>query len=1359
MNDNTFVIQGNLFTRDFLAEAVTSTPEWLSLSDDAVSNFFSIISGIFRLFPTSPTTNEAQTEDDLIWPILYQLGWSDYLRQQNLAARGRDDVPDGLLFLDEAKKIQANSHTEQWRRYAHGAAIVESKRWLRPLDRRSSGRRGVEETSAPSTQMLRYLRRAEDLASGELRWGILTNGAKWRLYYQGAKSVSEDFFEIDLAAVMGVGDPGLFSLNPNEQTYWLRVFMLVFRRIGFQVTGPSSTTFHQRALEQGHFYEERVASSLSGLVYEKVFPEMLRAVASAAPSAPLEEVRNAALILLYRLLFILYAEDRSLLPTNERRYVGYSLRTRVREDVGRRKSHNDTFSDTASRYWAVIDDLTRAIDKGDTSIGLPPYNGGLFDDVRTPLLTRIRIADATMADIIDALSFQRVNNERRYINYRDLSVQQLGSIYERLLERELVKEDDVAVLRPNIFARKASGSYYTPDDLVRLTIKQTLEPLISARMNAFRQRAEELSADTRPTERRLALLGQLDPAMQLLELKICDPAMGSGHFLVSLVDFLADQVISAMAEAEVMVDWDDYVSPLSERIATIRNTILANADLNNWTVDVDQLDDRHIIRRMVLKRCVFGVDKNPMAVELAKVSLWLHTFTVGAPLSFLDHHLRAGDSLFGAWVSDTMAAVVRRRGKPLLLHKSITEATGSAAAMRIIEGLTDAEIAEAKNSSDVFNGIKLKTESLDRFMAILHALDWLDLKDSHDKEAVQAWLDGVFGDAIDVVLGKSTVPTTRSEGKRFSSILESAQALVDEQLFMNWQVAFPGVWKDWENEELSGGFDAIIGNPPWDRMKLQEVEWFAARRQDIAMLQRAADRKIAVAELNERNDPLARDYTKASSRAEAAIRVARKGGDYPLLSGGDLNIYSLFVEKAALLIKSTGMVGLVTPIGIGTDKTSAKFFSELASRHRLKAFLAFENRKGWLFKDVHHEDQPTVIIFGKTDGSFPEFSFGVKLRQIPDDAYLQSHKLTGEACKRINPNTGTVPIFRSSRDAEITSSIYAKLPILADRSSSETVKAWPVTYATMFHMTNQSKLFRRRDELEGVEGAYPIGGQIWDSGTGRWHPLFEGKMISNYNHRYAGVRSNSKNISGQGVGEHSSEEQLASPTFVPEPRFWVAEAHLKMRTKFAIAFNDVCNTNNARSIIASFVPFAAFGNTLPLLLPDDASVAAKMPVLLANLNSIVCDYVARQKIQSRHLNKYIIEQIPVVSASAADSTLLGTKTASAIINEAVLELTYTSENMASFAQDMGYVDNFGGVLRPFAWDNSRRIMLRAKLDAVFFCLYGITDREDVEYIYSTFPIVEKNELIEHNRYISRDMCLAWINALKAGKPDADIRLQ
>ena len=935
----------------------------------------------------------------------------------------------------------------------------------------------------------------------------------------------------------------------------------------------------------------------------------------------------------------------------------------------------------------------------------------------------------------------------------------MGSIYERLLEQEIVRDGDEIVVRPNIFARKDSGSYYTPDDLVSLIAAETLEPLAHARMDAFAAEASELASSPLPEDRRMGRLKRLDPAEKLLELKTCDPAMGSRHFLVNLVDHLADRVIAAMAEAEAV--WDGYVSPLTERIDVIRNTIVANAEDRDWAVDPAQLDDRHIVRRMVLKRCVYGVDKNPMAVELAKVSLWLHTFTVGAPLSFLDHHLRCGDSLFGAWVRPAVEKAEQQGN--LFLKGPLSRATRSASSMQIIEGLTDAEIAEAHRSADVFAEVAEMTASLNAFLSLLYAFDWMNLRGQDNTSAYLAYPNGAFGDPIDIAQGAAVELAGGEHTERFSRLLDTARKLNGNERFLHWQVAFPGVWSDWDAPGLTGGFDAVIGNPPWDRMKLQQVEWFAARRREIAMAPRAADRKRMIARLKQTGDLLADDYATASDRAVAALRIARTSGDYPLLSKGDVNLYSLFVERAMALAKPGGMVGLLVPSGIASDKTAARFFKSVATEGRLKALYDFENRR------TRHAAPP---FFPDVDSRFKFCVFAASPSPVPGDArcafFLQSvselsdpdrcFTLTAESFARVNPNTGTAPIFRSRRDAELTSAIYDRLPVLVDHSSGEAVKAWPVKYLRMFDMTNDSGLFCTRVELEENEGAYRIGGNRFDSPAGEWVPLYEGKMVQAFDHRAAGIAVNLANVHRPAQPEPATLEQHENPSWLPDPQFWVSErATDKPKAPFLLGFKHVTSATNIRSMIAALIPDAGAGNSLPLLVGDNnRPLSTGLAVtILANLNSLTLDFVLRQKVQGQNLNWFILEQLPVVPPARYEAVRFGPKTATELVREAVLELTYTAHDMAPFARDMGHVDEAGEVLPPFHWDEERRLLLRAKLDAIYFHLYGVTNRDDIRYVYSTFPVVERQETAAYGRYRSRDLCLAWTNTLAAGHPDAD----
>jgi len=1347
-----------------LVEAVTATSAYGAVD---VASLRAKIEGIAAKFPQNARTNESQTEDDFIWPVLAALGWSESLRQQNLTVLGRDDVPDGLLFADSDAKASANAQGDQWRRYAHGLAVVESKRWARPLDRAS----GRDEATAPSTQMLRYLRRIDDLTTGKLRWGILTNGTKWRLYWAGARSVSEEFLEIDLGRVLALdGGDDLFA-SDADRNHWLRVFAVMFARDAFIKEGPDDRSFHERARAAAAFYEERVAASLSKLVFEQVFPSLATAIANAAPQAPLQDVREASLVLLYRLLFLLYAEDRDLLPVNDNRYDDYALRP-LRIDVGRRISEGDALSSSASRIWGHIEDLSRIIDKGDVSVGIPPYNGGLFAGDGASLLESVRIADSVMAPALDALSYERSTGERRYINYRDLSVQQLGSIYERLLEFEIVRDESGALaVRPNLFARKNTGSYYTPDELVGLILDETLEPLITERLVAFRTALDRLNAkDAEDYQRRE--LRDADPANAILSLRVCDPAMGSGHFLVSLVDTLADHVLDAMAEAASLGADLAYISPLADKIEDIRTTILKNARAANWTIDEAQLDDRHIVRRMVLKRCVYGVDKNPMAVELAKVALWLHTFTVGAPLSFIDHHLRVGDSLFGLWVRDAIDKAGALGGE-LLWNEALKNAERQARAMKTIEMATDAEIAEAHRSAEMWTDVEFQTGPLDSFVSFMHALDWLRLS-AAETGLVRLWLDGQFGEPLSIARGKAQPAPVRAkleEVEAFTAVWERARALIGEERFLNWQIAFPGVWDNWASNTREGGFDAVVGNPPWDRVKLQQIEWFAARRPKIALAPRASDRTRMIAKLKTDGDPLWNDFTHAEQRAIDTARIARQSGHYPLLSGGDTNLNSLFVERAHALVKPGGLVGLLIPSGIASDQSSSVFFRKVTGGKQVHRVIDFFNRRydgSLFFPDVYYRFKFCAYIAGGAERTFDGASYGFFIRDLdeigdPDRVF----PITAEEISRINPNSGTAPIFRSRRDKEITSAIYSRLPVLVDRWSGDGGAVWPLRYVRMLDMANDSGRFRTRTELETGESAWPIGSNRYQSAEGEWVPLYEGKMVQAFDHRAADIVLAEANVFRSGQGADLSDDDHRDPSRQPIPRYWVkgADSGWAAPTDWCLALKDVTSVTNRRTTITAIIPRFGAGHTLPVLFPSadgGPSYANSAPLVVANLNCVILDYLARQKVHGNHLAWYLLEQLPVVPP-AGYARLFGTKSAADIVREAVLELSYTAHDLAPFALDLGHVDANGDVLPPFIWDEHRRLHLRAKLDALYFILYGIEDpddpalsRDDIRYIYSTFPIVEREEAARWGNYRSRDLCLAWINALMAGRPDAAV---
>ncbi len=1351
---------GQIFTHYFLTDGIRETPEWNdSVADRAAFDVFR--EGIARCYEAlrqSHDPNEAFTEQDLIRPALDLLGWNDYLPQQG-AARN-EDIPDHLLFADAASKVQANSRTDSQERYLDALAIEESKRFGLPLDNRDGSDRVQRGT--PHGQILRYLSTAESVTDGRIRWGILTNGGVWRLYDHRARPRASGYYEADLADLL---EPG----NADA----LRVFYLLLRRTSFVPEPGATTTFLERALAEGKRYEEQVAHDLSGVVFERVFPKLIDAIARESES-DLIESRDAALIFLYRLLFVLYAEDRGLLPVNDARYDDYGLRKRVRDDIARRMADEDAFSARVANYWNRLVDLFRIIDEGDASIGLPPYNGGLFAPETAPLLDEIRLSDADVAPIIHDLSHSRdAQGVRRFVNYRDMSVQQLGSIYERLLEREPVRDDEGRiVVRPNSYARKDSGSFYTPQELVDLIVERTLKPLAEERLSIFEKKAAELASDRRPKAQREAELRKLDPAEAVLDLKVLDPAMGSGHFLVTAVDFLSDYIAELIEYVPAAPQWVDgeYESPLVERVEAIRSEIIRRAEESNWLLDKAQLTDQAIVRRMVLKRCIYGVDKNRLTVELAKVSLWLHSLTVGAPLSFLDHHLRCGDSLIGLRVQEAVQDM-HRLGGGLFSGSAIAGAEAATTGMQRIEDMSDSDIAEVRESASLFSIVEETTANLRDLLGFFCGWRWLTAGMKKKAQATfEAPLLKTLGQQSEHVyellahgpeyLGDDTPGSDDASWDVFCKRWREARTIADREGFLHWEVAFPGVWRRWQDVRPEGGFDAIIGNPPWDKIKLQEVEWFATRTPELALAPTAAARKKGIRQLREQGSSLATDFDAAKARSDQLGCLVRESGHYPLLIGRDINLYSLFVERALSLVKPDGFVGLLTPSGIYGDKTAARFFQSVSTTGRLSGLFDFENRRPGtdlppFFPDVDSRFKFCALIFGGEARRFErtECAFFLHdIQTIHDED--RCFPLTPDDFDLVNPNTGTAPISRTRRDAEIMRRIYERHPVLVDRSGDGERKAWPVKYVTMFHMTKHSHLFRTATQLND-EGFYPVAGNRWKRGEELYLPLYEGKMVQAFDHRAASVVVNPENLNRPAQPHEATLPEHTNPDWLPAPQFWVSEEIIAWpeHLGWAVAFKDVTAPTNVRTAIASLVPRSGFGNTLPLLMPDTAGVVAYQGdavLFVACLNSFVLDFVSRQKVHAQHLNWFVVEQLPVLKISEYDRPF-GGKTARELVRDHVLRLTYTAHDMRSFARDLGYDGP------PFVWDEEERRHLRARLDALYFHLYGL-DRKDAEYVLSTFPIVRREDEKQFGRYRTRDLILAYMNALAAGDTETVVAM-
>ncbi|MDP1646964.1 MAG: Eco57I restriction-modification methylase domain-containing protein [Rubrivivax sp.] len=1391
-------MQGQLFSQDFLLRGIQETPPWQNLADAEFDAFEAALRGIFVGLDGHSTINEAQTEQLVIERVLREIGWADdYLPQVNLSGKRREDVPDILLFPDSAAKARAIAESKDDRRYRHGLAILEAKRWLRPLDRGESG--DATDPGAPSSQMLRYLSRVDVVSDRRMKWGVLSNGGVWRLYWQDARSRAEEFFEIDLAALLGIAGTQR-ELDGFEPAHGLRLFFLLFHRAAFltQAWDDANRSFHAYARNEARLYEEKVSQDLGARVFGEIFPQLAQALARGDLQAAkqktgygqftrqqftreyLDEVREAALILLYRLLFLFYAEDRNLLPVRDARYHAYSVR-RLRERVRDDKDAGKPLSTRLDNIWRDLQGAFQLIDEGDDAVGMPAYNGGLFDRARAPLLERTRVPDAVMAPIVDALSRRTEDLLHAWINYRDLSVSHLGGIYERLLEYTLVHEVQAAddyhdkpeidriVARPASFARKVSGSYYTHDDLVRLILRESVGLLARERVEGFDKQIAKWARKTSLNPAEWDTLDRLDPASRILDLKVCDPAMGSGHFLVALVDDLADRVLEAIDSAEHAVAeqrWSAHLveqgrpwqSPLVARIADIRRTIRGTAREHGWAVTDAQLDDRHIVRRMILKKTIFGVDKNPMAVELAKTALWLHTFTVGAPLSFLDHHLRCGDSLHGELLK-TVQLGVNALGM-MFQQAELARLERAARSLTQVAEFTDVDIAEAQLSKKLSADADAEVAPLHALLDFWRAMRWLlpgwpvdaskklsKLGDETQRLALQELLSPERN--LLAVLAAGSIEGAGAAVAAANALLAQARALAARECFFHWWTAFPTVFK----ADGGGGFDAVIGNPPWDRIKLQEVEWFAEREPAIAMQARAADRKALIAAQRKKGSLLAAQYAEATERADANARVLGKSGDYPLLGGGDVNLYSLFVERAQSLADPAGLVALLTPSGIAADKGAAVFFKSIATTQRLGALFDFEN-KGVFFPDVHDNFKFVALTFGGEQRKFDKTRCAYYLHGIGElDDADRVLELTAANFALVNPNTGAAPIFRNRRDANLTMRLYSTHPVLVkhgEQNESLGVqpdrKVWPVKYATMFHMTNDSGLFMTRAALV-KQGFEPIALNRWRKGDVDALPLLVGKTIWHFDHRANHASVNAANVQVASSSRPVTGAERSDPSFVPEPQYWVVAAQDAPERKWAIGFRDITNPTNSRTAIAAIVPYRLAGNTLPLLVPDEhgRSPAEWSPLLLANLNCLAFDYVTRQKAKWTHLNWFILEQLPVIAPERFEASIGGVKIAD-FIREQVLHLSYTAHDLAPFARDLGHVHADGSVKPPFVWNDEDRRARMAALDGLFMHLYGL-DEADAAYILDTFQIVRVQDESAFGRFRTKEDVIAALQRI------------
>ena len=1139
-------------------------------------------------------------------------------------------------------------------------------------------------------------------------WGLAVDSRRLRLARDNASLTRRAWIEADLLRMFTE------ARLPDFAALWLLIHE---SRFGRPTDSPSQCTleaWREASREQGARARDKLADGFLKAI-AILGQGFLEHPANAGLRAALQAGQldknhyfGQLLRLVYRLIFLLTAEERDLLhPRTASKAAkalytgGYALH-RLRDRAIRRSAH-----DRHSDEWEAVKIVFRGLSGDDAHAAVRehlalPALAGLFATAQCPDLDGARLTNRALLGALFHLAWLRESGLVR-VNWRDMGPDELGYIYEGLLALEpKITQDgrtfsfaDADESRGN--ARKTTGSYYTPDELVTLLLDSALDPVVQRTVEAHPE----------------------NPVEALLNLAIVDPACGSGHFLLGAAHRLADHVARLRAGG----------APTAE-------------------------EQQHALRDVV-RRCLYGVDANPLAVELCKVSLWMESLDPGQPLTFLESHIRLGNALLGttrALMSEGIpdAAWALLEGDDKTLTNSLRRRNRAEDG-----GQHLLPLGSDKGPGDAWREALLQVEQVpDTDVATLSAKDrqWHELLASsayeHEKLTADAWC-AAFLWPKDSVKNAEAAPTHavwRALRDKDTSppkeLIEITRHIAKVYGLFHWELAFPQVF-------ARGGFDVVLGNPPWERVKLQEQEFFAKREPVIAAARNAAERKKLIAALPTTNPDLWREWCEATRIAQGQSHFTRESGRYPLCGKGDINTYALFAEHNWLILNRCGRAGFITPSGIVTDDTTKEYFQALVDRHMISSVYHFENEELVFKGGLDHRYRFVLLTLGQAERADLMF-YARRAEHLANER--RHFQLTAEEFRILNPNTRTCPTFRSRRDADLNLAIYRRAGVLW-REGDPDGNPWGLRFMRMFDMANDSGLFRTRADL--IAAGWQLDGNRFVKGSEIMLPLVEAKMVHHFDHRFGTYDGQTEAQANQGKLPEFDDTAHADPHQNALPRYWVAHAELEDRLRsewnhgWLLGWRDICRSTDERTLIASIIPRVAVGHTSPIMMP--AVTPTRVACLYACLSSFVLDYAARQKIGGTHLTYGYLKQLPVLAPKVFDVDVPwspGTALADFLLPR-VLELTYTAWDLQPFAQDCG---DDGP---PFIWDPQRRVQLRCEIDAAFFHLYGIS-HDDAAYILDTFPIIARAEEKEFGEYRSKRVILecytAMADAAATGRP-------
>lgn len=1302
------------------------------------------------------------------------------------------------------------------------------------LDVKSSG--GTSRFS-PHATMQEYLNVTEHV------YGIAANGLFLRLIRDSGRLIKLTYVEFDLKRML---DEDKYS----EFTLLYRLLHATrFPRTQTEADQCFLEKYYQDSIETGN----RIRDGLSLAVKESLLALGNGFLQHESNAALREKIQNGQLSskdyyrqllrIIYRFLFLMVTEERDLVYDPEdkteatqrlkRIYLQFYSIARLRKLCENRYVYESQFND----LWQGLVQTFQLFEAGGNGkkLGIQPLDGDLFSYTAIKDLQECLISNKLLLECVRNMNeFRDEKKNLVNINYRSLDVEELGSVYEGLLELHPVIENIEATNPAHInftfhegTDRKTTGSYYTRPELVNELIKSALIPVIE----------ERLKENTGNKEAQ---------AKALLKLKVCDAAAGSGHMLLAAARTIA-WYLARVKSGEENPAPSVYRSCLRE----------------------------------VIQHCIYAVDFNPDAVELCKLALWLEGHNSGKPLSFLDHKIRNGNSLVGVsdlsvlqkGIPDDAFNPVPGDDKKVCQELKKENAKYNKTKQTTIDFDQSGKIDTTAITGDYKELENIRQDDVEGVKQVKTKFD--KLRSNHawfnDWRACNLWTAAFFWNYTEE--NKQAAPNSERLAKflqnpaaAYGPMIGKADALSMEHKFFHWPLEFPDVFEQ-------GGFDVMLGNPPWERIKLQEVEFFASRDASIAKTDKKSERSKLIKQLPQTNPRLYNEFQNALHFADAQSKFIRQSERFPLTGVGDINTYAIFAEHFYHLINKNGRMSILLPTGIATDEGTSNFFKTIVDKGQLESFWGYKNEKFLFPKPVEHTVTFGILnVAGKENNNRTEVEF-CWLAYTVEEANDKRRRiiLSVSDLKKVNPNTHTSPIPRTQYDAQLLLKYYNNNQILINYNTQS--NPWKIKFSTCFHMSNDSSEFYDSNSM--VANGYSIRGNWYIMDDNKSIPLYESKMSREYDHRF-GSYSEFNNRSNSMLPT-PAEEQYQNSNYIPQPWYWVSKNEVVKRLadipsivmrnvnkdenslkvslltwifkhpsldenevftkikklkanakkteiieksieaiyeselnnieayqvfevvdspsfndvfleilerrckKWLLGFRNVARSTDERTGIFSVIPFSGVGNSFPLIVSKYEN-RSKIPCLIGNLCSIPFDWVVRQKVAGVNLNFFYVEQLPIVSPEKYNSEHIS------LINPRIIELIFTSWDIKTFADDVwkeadaelkaaiqqqweanqattgghawappewSEIEPEGCPLPPFKWDEARRAVLKAELDAIYAKLYGLTTEElryilDPQDVYGpdfpgeTFRVLKEKEIKQFGEYRTRRLVLeAW----------------